>query len=50
MAGLVQYEDCIQWCEDKIKEACNNADLKAFEAYTELKQIWEMKKGASSDG
>lgn len=33
----------IEWCEMKIKEASDNADLKAFEAYTELLTMWTNK-------
>jgi len=31
----------IEWLKAMIKEASNNADLKSFEAYTELLEHWE---------
>tara|TARA_R110000772_G_scaffold129472_1_gene237581 strand:+ start:5503 stop:5670 length:168 start_codon:yes stop_codon:yes gene_type:complete len=32
--------DCIEWCDKKIKEASDNSDIKSFEAYTELRDVW----------
>lgn len=42
MEGL----SAIDWCELKIKEAAENADLESFEAYTELLEIYKNKKAA----
>ena len=37
---------CVEWCNKKIKEASENADLESFEAYTELLKQWTNKKAA----
>lgn len=37
---------CIEWCEIRIKEAAENADLVSFEAYTELLVLWTNKEAA----
>jgi hypothetical protein len=46
--------DCIEWCEKKIKEASDNADIESFEIYTELLTVWKQqvdnKKATSENG
>lgn len=44
---LLNELDVVDWCERRIKEASEDADLESFEAYTQLLKSWTLKKEQS---